>query len=129
MHYINIVAIGLGGCFGALSRFYLNEAVVKRFPESSYWGTLGVNVLGCLCIGFLMAIFAEHQKSFPQWLFFFLITGFLGSLTTFSTFGFQTFELIRENRPTEAALSVFANLACGLLAVLVGRVLAFPWTQ
>ncbi|QDU80998.1 Putative fluoride ion transporter CrcB [Polystyrenella longa] len=129
MQFLNIAAIGLGGCLGAISRFYLNDLVVKRFPEAPYWGTFTVNVLGCLIIGFLMAIVSEHQKSFPVWLYLLLITGFLGSLTTFSTFGFQTVELLREQRVWEALLSVGANLLCGLVAVVVGYLLAAPWTH
>ena len=129
MQYLNIAAIGLGGCLGALSRFYLNELVVRRFPETPYWGTFTVNVLGCLVIGFLMALVATHQHSFPTWLYLLLITGFLGSLTTFSTFGYQAVELLRASRFGECLLYVAANLACGLLAVVLGWLLSAPWTR
>lgn len=129
MQLTHLFAIGLGGAVGALSRFALNELVVRKFPESAYWGTFTVNFLGCLLIGFLMTIIAENQKAFPEWLFFLLVTGFLGSLTTFSTFGYQTMDLILKARVLEAVISVSANLFLGLIAVIIGRLLAFPWSQ
>ena len=129
MKFTHTLVIGLGGAAGAISRFLLNDFVVKKFPESVYWGTFAVNAIGCLIIGFLMATIAANEKTFPEWLYFLLITGFLGSLTTFSTFGFQTMELILKARVPEALISVSANLFIGLLAVITGRLLAFPWTQ
>ncbi|MCA9041007.1 MAG: fluoride efflux transporter CrcB [Planctomycetaceae bacterium] len=128
MQFLHLAAIGLGGCLGAISRFYINLLFLKRFPEASYWGTFSVNLAGCLAIGFLMALAETHQRTFPQWLFYLLVVGYLGSLTTFSTFGFQTIELLRESRAMEALVFVGVNLIGGLLAVVLGYVLSSPWT-
>ncbi|MCA9069493.1 MAG: fluoride efflux transporter CrcB [Planctomycetaceae bacterium] len=124
-----VLAVGLGGFVGAVSRYVLTGLVQKLFPQFPASGTLFVNVLGCLLIGFLMVIVVD-QPTEPErvWmshsLRLFLITGILGSLTTFSTFGYETVELLREDRIRLAVLNVLANLSLGFPAVWLGHTLA-----
>lgn len=114
--------VGIGGFVGAIARFHLSgwlsEWSEKQYGRVYPIGTLAVNVLGCLVIGMLMTL-AEHKRLSvdAQRL---LVTGCLGSLTTFSTFGLDTINLFREDKPGLGAIYVFANLAIGLAAVGAG---------
>jgi len=125
-----LLAVGLGGFIGAIARYTLTGLMHRRFPAFLPSGTLLVNVLGCLTIGILMALVKERVLlSGHETLRFFLITGILGSLTTFSTFGYETVELIvQESNLRLAAWNVAGNLVLGLAAVgaglWIGRVLA-----
>lgn len=118
---IQLLAVGLGGFVGAVSRWVLT-GFVQRHVSPAWFpaGTLAVNLLGCLVIGVLMTLVTHAQQPPATWRLF-LVTGILGSLTTFSTFGYETFELLREQQVRMAVLSVAANLVFGLLAVWAGR--------
>jgi CrcB protein len=124
-----ILAVGLGGFLGAVSRYVLTGWMQKALPNFLPAGTLVVNVLGCLLIGFLMTLVVDQTDSGGQaWLShqmrLFLITGILGSLTTFSTFGYETVELLREEEVRLAAWNVLANMGLGFPAVWLGRIVA-----
>ncbi|MCL4112631.1 UNVERIFIED_CONTAM: hypothetical protein GTU68_044017 [Idotea baltica] len=97
---------------------------VQRLVPASFSavGTLCVNVIGCVVIGLMMA-FAEREAISPT-VKLVIVTGLLGSLTTFSTFGFETVELARAGRLPAAFANVAANLLMGLPCVLLGRSLA-----
>lgn len=119
---VNWLAVGAGGFVGAIARFQISQSL-SNWSEAKYgrvWplGTFAVNVLGCLLIGVLMALVMDKQLSERARLI--LVTGCLGSLTTFSTFGFETITLIREDRPMLGVANVAANLIVGLLAVVIG---------
>lgn len=120
------LAVGIGGFVGAISRFqislWLSGWSIQRFGRIYPFGTFAVNIVGCLLIGMLMALAAD--KRLPDVWQRILITGGLGALTTFSTFSFETVELIREDRPGLAVLYVIASLVVGLIAVLIGSGLA-----
>lgn len=116
-----ILAVGLGGAVGAIAR-YLLSALVQRPGWTFPIGTLFVNVIGCLVLGALMTLFAERESTSVQTRLF-LTVGLLGSFTTFSTFGFETFVLVRDREVGLAIASVAANVAVGLGAVLLGRAL------
>jgi CrcB protein len=113
-----LVAIAIGGGLGAVARYGVALAALAVYPRFPPAGTLIANVLGCLVIGILMvlaqaSIVSELQRQL--W-----VTGFLGGLTTFSTYGWQTIELAREQRYGMAMLNLAANLVLGLGAVLIG---------
>lgn len=109
------LAVGSGGFAGALIRYALSGWVVQRFPV----GTLTVNLAGCLAIGLLVTINVRLQWPGDLTLAF-LVAGFLGSLTTFSTFGYQTVILLQQRSPGLAALNIGLNLGAGLLCVWLG---------
>lgn len=117
-----LLAIGLGGFVGAILRYLLSEWVHvhtdSRFPA----GTLAVNALGCLAIGVLMTL-ALEREALGERERLFLVTGLLGSFTTFSTFGFETLVLMREDQMRLALFSVVGNLVLGGIAVVLGRFL------
>ncbi len=122
-----LLAIGLGGFVGALCRYGLaglvQTAAGPRFPA----GTLVVNVLGCFAIGALAALVEGRLALSPEWRLF-LLVGLLGSFTTFSTFGYETLELLRAGSFPAAALNLGAHVVLGLGAVALGRaaVLSLP---
>ncbi|MBL6707536.1 MAG: fluoride efflux transporter CrcB [Planctomycetaceae bacterium] len=120
------LAVGIGGFVGAVSRFqislWLSVWSTQKFGRIYPFGTFAVNVVGCLFIGILMAL-AVDRKISDVWQKI-LVTGCLGSLTTFSTFSYETIGLIRSDRPGLAAVYVVANLAVGLVAVMVGMGIA-----
>lgn len=120
------LAVGIGGFAGAVSRFqislWLSGWSTQRFGRVYPFGTFAVNIAGCLLIGILMTLAAD--KKIPDVWQRALVTGCLGSLTTFSTFSYETIELIRDDRPGLAAAYVVANLVIGLAAVAVGMGIA-----
>jgi fluoride exporter len=120
------LAVGIGGFVGAISRFQINQSLsdwsTQRFGRVYPLGTFVVNIVGCLLIGILMALAVD--KKLPDLWRKTLVTGCLGSLTTFSTFSYETVELIRDDRPGLAASYVVANLAIGLIAVVIGMGIA-----
>lgn len=116
-----LVLIGLGGCLGAIAR-YLLSGLAHRLCSGSMFpvGTLLVNVLGCLVIGMLMGLIEDKALFGPSVRFLFVI-GFLGSFTTFSSFGYETVELLRNSQMALAGLNIAANFVLGIGAVLLGR--------
>ena len=112
-----LLAIGLGGFCGALARHGFNVAL-KRLADFP-WNTFAANMTGCLLIGVLMALVLE-QKMTSGPLTLFLATGFLGSLTTFSTFSLETFEYLQHGKIGAAAANILLNVLIGLFAVWLG---------
>ncbi len=122
--------VGLGGAVGALTRFAgiaLVNHLVERFagvPGDRFpLGTLVVNVTGCLIVGIIMGWHQQGDKALSETVRLLVILGFLGSLTTFSTFGAETIRLFQEHRPMLALVNVALSLTLALLAVLAGLVL------
>ena len=115
----NLLAVGLGGFLGAIARYKMGEFVDSRLNTRIPWGTLAVNVLGCLLIGAILGWLSTRENS-SRTTELFLVTGILGSLTTFSTFGHDTINLIRQGAVGPAVGNVALNVVVGLVAVTVG---------
>jgi fluoride exporter len=120
----NILLVGAGGLVGSIARYLLGGWVYRlvKTPLLPY-GTLAVNVLGCLIIGFLAGL-SESRQVFPREARLFLFIGVLGGFTTFSTFGFETFALARDGELLAAAGNVVAQVIFGLGAVWLGNILS-----
>jgi len=86
---INAIAISLGAIPGALSRYYITELCKKIFGTKFPYGTFIINITGCFCMGFFITLISGIAD-FPIQLRLMVATGFLGSYTTFSTYGFDT---------------------------------------
>lgn len=120
---MQLLAVGCGGFLGAVARYGLSS-YLSRWPGAGLpLGTLTVNALGCLLVGVLMTVVAQRESLSPE-MRLILSTGFLGGLTTFSTFGQETIELMRSGDLRLALLNVSLNVVLGLLAVLAGVSLA-----
>ena len=103
-----ILAIGSGAFIGAVLRAYLNGVVNHQFPHSLPLGTLSVNLLGSFIIGVLFSYFS-YTTFFSVQVKSFLTTGFLGGLTTYSTFAIETFFLLSGGHLLMAALNMALN--------------------
>ena len=115
----NLLYIGIAGFVGALARYGMSGLPHKWLDGSFPWGTLLVNVLGCLMIGALMFLVEDRRMFTPQARLF-IFTGFLGSFTTFSTFGYETFRLLNDSQFSLALANAGANMVIGLGAVWLG---------
>lgn len=114
----NIIAVGAGGFFGATTRFYINIIVTKNFPYEIPLATLSVNIFGSFVIGALTAVFFYYTPS--EWLKLFLITGFLGALTTYSAFAIETLFLLNASF-WSGLLNIAINLFGSIFAVFSGH--------
>jgi len=112
--------IGCGGFIGAVVRYGLSGWVHRNNMSDFPYGTLTVNVIGCLLIGALSYLVEDRILLNPHMRAFLLI-GILGAFTTFSTFGYETVELLGDGRMTAALVNVLTNVVVGLIAVWIGR--------
>jgi fluoride exporter len=120
----NILWIGIGGFAGAVARYWLSSWVQNATKTTLFpYGTLTVNLLGCLLIGFLFSLPTLHRTLDAE-LRLLLITGFLGAFTTFSTFGNETLRLLQAEQTTYAFLYIALSLLLGIGAVRLGQLLA-----
>ena len=113
---MTVLLVFLGGTIGAPVRYLLDRAVQRRHESVFPWGTLIVNLAGCLVLGVLTGA----ARSLPENLVVFAGTGFCGALTTFSTFGFETTRLLEEGSLLEAGLNALGSLVLGVLAAAAG---------
>ena len=116
----DLLLVGAGGFLGAVARYLTGGLVTQRLGLSPPAATATANVLGCLLIGVGLAWLEAREDPVVAWRLF-AVVGFLGSYTTFSTFGYETVELLRTGRTLDALANVGLQLALGLLAVVVGR--------
>jgi CrcB protein len=120
MTYAYIIA---GAIAGAPLRYFVQGRVQDATGISFPWGTLMVNVTGCLVIGVLLTL-AEEREVLSREARLLLVVGFLGSYTTFSTFGWETVALLRDNDVARATGNVLLSTAGGLAGVWLGIILA-----
>lgn len=114
---LNALLIGSGGFAGSILRYALGGFVHRQFPLATFpFGTLCVNLLGCLFIG-MFAGLADSRQMFAPELRTFALIGVLGGFTTFSTFGFETFAMARDGEHLRAACYVGFHVVFGLTLV------------
>ena len=119
---LKIFMIALGGAAGRLSRYWLSGLVQRLFGATFPLGTFAVNVLGCLIFGFAWS-FLENRVMPGSQLRLFVITGFLGAFTTFSTYMFETASLVKYSDYLFATLNVAGQTALGLTMLFTGLAL------
>ena len=121
---INAALVGTGGFIGAIARYGLSGLVQRSAALSSFpYGTLAVNMLGCLLIGVAVGLVDSRQLFGADFRLFALI-GLLGGFTTWSTFGYETFALLRDADYLRAVLNVAVHVVLGLALVWAGYALA-----
>jgi len=116
---MTILGIAIAGALGALARYGVSLAALRWFGSAFPLGTLIVNLLGCLCLGFLAELTMEDPTIAVRTRAI-IGTGFFGAFTTFSTFGVETFRAIEAGEWNIAAVNVALNVVVGLLAVSLG---------
>ena len=120
----NILILGLGGFFGAISRYLVSETVQNFSRQANFpYGTLAVNIMGCFILGLL-----SHLVGFKGLLDdqarLFLMVGFIGAFTTFSTFSIESAQLFQTGQNTAGILNILGSNLLGLIFVFVGQALA-----
>jgi fluoride exporter len=116
--WLGFVAVGLGAALGAWLRWGLSLWLNQRhmhFP----WGTFAANAAGGLLVGLAVAYFAKHPDLSPAWRLL-IITGFLGGLTTFSTYSAEVIALVARGHIAWALAVGAAHLAVSLVLTAVG---------
>ncbi len=120
---VNVLAVALGGAAGSVLRYWLGGQIQAATQGSFPLGTVAVNVLGSLAIGFLYFWFAQRQLlSAP--LAELIFVGLLGGFTTFSTFSLDTLALLLQGQIARALIYIAASLTLCLVAVWMGYRLA-----
>ena len=119
---INAVLVGAGGFIGALARFGVNSLAHRNAALAGFpYGTLIVNMLGCLLVGVAVGLIETREGIGPDFRLF-VVVGLLGGFTTWSAFGFETFLLIRDAQYLKASANVLLQVVLGLAGM--GRLLA-----
>ncbi len=114
-----ILYICAGGAAGSLSRYWLSGVVQRMVGGSFPLGTFAVNMLGCLLFGAVWGFF-ENRLLPGSEVRLLILTGFMGAFTTFSTYMFETAELVKFGQIAMALLNVVGQSAVGLILVLAG---------
>lgn len=117
-----VLAIGIGGALGSLLRFWMSTWVHSFAGRGFPYGTLTVNVLGCLVMGVLFVLFTERFSDNTV-LRAGVLIGVLGGFTTFSSFSIETFNLIETGEVTKAALNMLGSLILCVGATWIGVIL------
>jgi CrcB protein len=115
--------VGAGGFVGSVLRYALSGLVHRAAGTAFPYGTLVVNVTGCLAIGLLGGLTELRQVAGPE-LRLFLLIGILGGFTTFSTFGYETLALLRDGDLMKAVANAGLHLTLGLGAAWLGFAVA-----
>ena len=115
-----LIAIAAGGAAGAVCRHLVNLACARWLGSHFAFGTMVVNVAGCFLIGLLVALRTADSPRWDELTHSALTVGFLGALTTFSTFGFETARFFENAQHHLGLMNIAGNMVFGLLAVVGG---------
>lgn len=120
----NLLAVSLGAIAGALSRYYINLWFLQRFGVAFPYSTFAINITGCFIMGFFFTLAAERILTIAPEIKLLIATGFLGSYTTFSTYGLDTITLLHAQRFIPALIYWLGSAMLGIFSVQLGVVLA-----
>ncbi|MEB1808560.1 MAG: fluoride efflux transporter CrcB [Bacillaceae bacterium] len=121
---MNVLILGLGGALGAVSRYLLGLAIMKRKPHPPIpVAMLTVNLLGSFGLGLFFAMaygMIPLSAAYEEPLFLFLAIGFFGAFTTFSTFSMETIELVRNKHMKKAMVYFSLSIGGSIVAFIIG---------
>lgn len=127
---VTYIWIALGSAIGGVARYWTSGLVAHHFGETFPWGTLVVNVLGSFIIGLIATLTSPDGRIFigsdaRQ----FLMLGICGGYTTFSSFSFQTLELVRDGEMFRASGYIILSVVLCIVAVWLGHIAAVGLNQ
>ncbi len=114
-----MILIGLAGGLGALSRYGVGYAVHAFMGRNFPWGTAAANTLGCFLFGLVWSLAEDRYMIRPETRII-ILTGFMGAFTTFSTFIFETNQLLRDQEFLRAGLNFFGQSLAGFISLILG---------
>jgi CrcB protein len=114
---VKFIHVAIGGAIGATARYGVSELVQMRTRGSFPWGTMAVNVIGCLLMGTLAPVLMEKLRPEHRLL---ILTGMFGAFTTWSSFGYEAISMLNQGQFRNAVIYVLATNVVCLLAVLIG---------
>jgi len=120
---VRIGLLILFGALGTLARYGMQGVVQQRTGSEFPSGTLAVNIVGCFLLGGIAEFALLHLSIPPEWRIG-ITVGFFGAFTTFSTFSWETVQLLRDGEWMRATTYVIASVAGGLLAIVAGMRIA-----
>ncbi len=119
---MNVLLVAIGGAIGAAARYLAGLWIAARFGADFPWGTFFVNVTGSFLIGIVLVL--VERGTLPGEARLFLAVGILGGYTTFSSFSYETLQLVNGGDIRPVLLNAFGQLFVGLLVVYLGVVFA-----
>jgi len=120
---INYLVVSFGAALGGCLRYWFSGFVYKFIPATFPYGTLIINVVGSFILGIVMFYFNEKEMIGHE-LRLFLTVGFCGGFTTFSTFSFETINLIKDAQYMGAALNVVLSVGVSLIAIFLAYIIS-----
>ncbi len=121
--FYKILSVFIGGGLGTLLRFGTYE-ICRKYFMLPVFGTFLVNITGCFILGFVFGIIINEIWNIPNTLKLFITVGFLGGLTTFSTFNLEIFEMIRDGKFLSALCYMLSSCVLGLLFTYFGYLIS-----
>ena len=122
--------IGVGSALGGMARYWCSGFVASHLGETFPWGTIAVNIIGSFVIGFFATISGPDGRLLvPSLARQFVMLGFCGGYTTFSSFSLQTLNLVRDGEWLQAVGNIALSVTLCLIAVTVGHVAAAGLNQ
>jgi CrcB protein len=115
----NLLLVGLGGGMGSMLRYFCQKWFSENYPQPFPWGTFLVNLIGCFLIGLIYAASEKSTALTPQTRLF-LMAGFCGGFTTFSTFAFENMNLLRGGDISYFLIYTVGSVLLGIAGVFGG---------
>ncbi len=118
-YLVVLAGAGLGG----VARYAVGTWIMAKYGGRFPWGTFLINVTGSFLVGVLMTLLTERMQPHPNWRLF-LVVGFLGGYTTFSSFEYETYQAVREGARWMGMLYMTGSVVLGYAGVWLGAILA-----
>jgi fluoride exporter len=119
---VSLIFIAIGGALGSVARYLLSTALLRATGTLFPVGTFAVNVVGCFVFGAIAGAAEQRVQLAPE-LRLFLLVGVLGGFTTFSSYAFESFGLIRDGQFAAAAVNIVGQVIAGLVGLWAGYVI------
>jgi CrcB protein len=119
---VNILLIAIGGALGSVARYLFSTSLLRMTGSLFPVGTFAVNLIGCVVFGAIAGAAEQRMPLSPE-LRALLLIGFLGGFTTFSTYAFESFALVRDGQIAAAAVNIVGQVVAGLVGLWIGYVI------